>query len=844
MSSTHPYYRKRPPGPFHVIRNVSDGASVDLKYVRLPLGGVANTVAEAARRFDARTAEFVRASAGNVFTLLASGQPIEDTDLLELKDHQFAAPQTREPTNRLLAVLAYREYFPYVDRAGRLQAMASDAILAADPGWCGSIGPAIHDAPTYASVDSPGDYDLAQMRLLPMAYRYYDELTPPAQEHLILVLLATGRIHRVDEDDRVTSGGAPNDWSRAGYVSPLGIHIRIAETENHILQIHTARYLTNQLLYQRDHDPNHDNRRNGSDDSPTCMNLMLRLLRNFLRDDFSEYNAKPYLHETRTALLNLCSYAYDHEVRLAARMVLDYVSAHIAVSSCDLRRLVPFRRRNEGVNSKLLGESGFMDVGLVEWQTGSDHAIEHFVVQAGNTRAYETVTPIELAPVMPGKNEEETRKIEKDNVRSEPWTILGGGGDGMSEGLSDYRLPPSIHDLFLNDRHRSFFQTLNRTPQGDVESGQNSTDSEIYAGSPSYLISAGGQPATYAIDPSIAAILSPSTVAQELGVAVTTSFMPTSGRTGDTRGAYRAGTQNYSQDLIQFGSFAQLSTQDLIQFGLFGQEPAIVANYGVAPDFACGHVVHLPPWVQWSAQHARFFFVDMGSTEPGTPGFFLAFLRDGDFTVMEAHDTWLDPTGLTFPDFCTGVYNKNGALRLKNYQDAFYFMTNRNRVHFSIWNDGSTSFGARVYSVKTPAEVAAESNAPPGFLGPPTDVPFLSGTIMNSPAEAVVEITNPALETKIVLDMHDQAHPKRLSETGEFEEAGSQNEVWVDFDSDRPEEGDFFHPFRTVAAAAAAVADNGVIKIVPGSTRERPRLSLHKRVRIEAAIGGVTIGRR
>jgi hypothetical protein len=92
--------------------------------------------------------------------------------------------------------------------------------------------------------------------------------------------------------------------------------------------------------------------------------------------------------------------------------------------------------------------------------------------------------------------------------------------------------------------------------------------------------------------------------------------------------------------------------------------------------------------------------------------------------------------------------------------------------------------------------------------------------------------------------MHDPAHPKRLSETGEFEEAGSQNEVWVDFDSDRPEAGDFFHPFRTVAAAAAAVADNGVIKIVPGSTRERPRLSLHKRVRIEAAIGGVTIGRR
>jgi hypothetical protein len=90
------------------------------------------------------------------------------------------------------------------------------------------------------------------------------------------------------------------------------------------------------------------------------------------------------------------------------------------------------------------------------------------------------------------------------------------------------------------------------------------------------------------------------------------------------------------------------------------------------------------PWVQWSAQRELFFFVDMHSTEPGTPGFYLAFLRDGDFTVMEAHDTWLDPTGLTFPDFCAGVHNKNHALRLNNFQKAFYFMTNRNRVQFSI----------------------------------------------------------------------------------------------------------------------------------------------------------------
>ncbi|MEJ7680531.1 MAG: hypothetical protein WKG06_22300 [Segetibacter sp.] len=160
---------------------------------------------------------------------------------------------------------------------------------------------------------------MSEMHLLPIAYRYYDELPSVAREHLITMLLARGRIHRPGLDDTFTSESTPNDWSRAGSVSPVGIHIRIGETENHTLMIITARYLTNQLLYQRNPDLKYDNRRNGSDDAPSCTGLVLYLLRNILRDDFSEYNAKPYQTQTRSALLNLYSYAYDHEVRLLLR---------------------------------------------------------------------------------------------------------------------------------------------------------------------------------------------------------------------------------------------------------------------------------------------------------------------------------------------------------------------------------------------------------------------------------------------------------------------------------------------------------------------------------------------
>ena len=642
------------------------------------------------------------------------------------------------------------------------------------------------------------------MHLLPIAYRYYDQLSPAAREYLIIELLAHGRVHRPGSNDRWTHGEVPVDWSRAGFVSPLGYEIRIGETENHILMILTARYLTNQLLYQRNPLPSYDNRRNAGE-GPDCMGLLLTLLRDMLRDDFSEYNAKSYQDETRSALLNLCSYAYDHEVRLASRMVLDYISAHIAVSSCDLRRLVPFRRRNEGVNSAQL-PGGIMSVGLLEWSLGADPMSEHFAIQAGNTRAYEN-------PWL---------------SRPWPWGIASDGGEATQEALSDYRIPPSIHDLFVNDLHRRFFQRLHRFVLPDVKlTGRNCDNMEIYAGSPSYLITAGGSPATYAIDPGPVLLTAAGRrkSAQQLGVAVTTSFMPA----GQSPGP---GSQNSARELIQFSHFSENQGE--------------VANYGVAPDLAFGHTVYLPGWcldaIDINERRGKFVFVNK-SDPKGGPGFYLALLRDGDFTVMEAFDTWLHP-GVTFDQFRSGVWEKNKLLSqsgLNSNVEFQYTTQNGNQLRIVIWVNGerdNTVFGAKVlridYGTGDPTDRL-------GDAGNNTQ-PFLSGTIMNSPAEGVVEITNPYLGTKITLDMRDARHPRRISENGEIEEAGSQHEVWVDFGWNGASEGDFFRPFKTVAAAVAAVADRGVIKFMPGSTSEKPLFPPEKKIDLVAPIGDVRIG--
>jgi hypothetical protein len=341
----------------------------------------------------------------------------------------------------------------------------------------------------------------------------------------------------------------------------------------------------------------------------------------------------------------------------------------------------------------------------------------------------------------------------------------------MMEALGDYRLPPSIHDLFVNDLHRQFYQIIHRSKQDDVESGQNADNVEIYAGSPSYLITAGGSPAGEAINTGLASITSPSKRREQLGVAVTTSFMPT----GQSAGPY---TQNYARDVIQFSSFA---------------EEGPVENYGVAPDFACGHWVRLPEWcvaaINPNENLGNFCFVNKDNGRE-KPGFFLAIYRDPKnlFAVMEAYDTWLKP-GLDWNKFRNGVWHRNMALSLKNHVETQFVTTN------------------------------------------------------GSPADAIVVITNPLLQQQITLDWNDPNILKRTSENGEVEVAleSGDSEVWVDFAWDGPEEGDFFHPFRT---AATAVTAGGLIKILPGSTHERPFLSGQKAVRIEAAIGGVVIGMR
>jgi len=75
------------------------------------------------------------------------------------------------------------------------------------------------------------------------------------------------------------------------------------------------------------------------------------------------------------------------------------VEPHIAVSTNDLRRLVPFRRRLTDANSAHTA-NGFMTVGLLT-ELGGDPMAAYFAMQAGNIRIYEEGPICRILPSFP-----------------------------------------------------------------------------------------------------------------------------------------------------------------------------------------------------------------------------------------------------------------------------------------------------------------------------------------------------------------------------------------------------------------------------------------------------------
>ena len=131
----------------------------------------------------------------------------------------------------------------------------------------------------------PGDYDMRLIEYIAIYHVYGNKVSTSARDHLVDKLLSV----RGGEDERHE------------YLYLSGLPTPIPETENHIWSTEIARYLTNNILYDRDKNDEYNNDKNGMTKwVPPASAVYGR---------FHELNSRPYAAISYNALQTLANFA-------------------------------------------------------------------------------------------------------------------------------------------------------------------------------------------------------------------------------------------------------------------------------------------------------------------------------------------------------------------------------------------------------------------------------------------------------------------------------------------------------------------------------------------------------
>ena len=534
-----------------------------------------------------------------------------------------------------------------------------------------------------------GEYDVALTRYVAILNRFGGILPADVYDHILNDLL------------NVRSGLTLSDFY------PF-FPVPIPESENHLNNMESSRFLTNELLFARTGDSQYDNANNSVTilgHSASVKQFWLERLRNFMETDFIEYNARPYQGYSLGAIQNLAGFAKDPDVKLAAEMVLNYVSAKLAASSNDNRRVVPYRRRKDANTPALLGPH-------------ADPQSARMLVYVGDLNILKQAN----VTVSPGAGQE----LQNQHDFFGPWY---GGTDAQMAITSSYRIPDLILDSILNPNHRLFYQGIHHYAD------------EQYAGSPSYLISAGGHYASPAYT-----ILGQGS-SDDIGMALPTTVMPTG---------------------------FSLSRKDLIRFE-GSSDDTHRSNLCVAPDFACGINVRLPDWVAGLTQPCKYVtgswtFIDFtancrrpfsGNAAP--EGFFAAVYQrpyqivqiDGmnvgdSYGVVEVFDAKVNP-GVQFDQFRQHVLDNNPdpdhRWNIVSRGNVYVTLTGR-KITFELYPD------SRIIDIDNgPALVQSTSD-------------FATGSLFGSRgASGAVTFSNLYTGQKLTMDFSDVKRPSQTLTT-------------------------------------------------------------------------------
>ena len=142
----------------------------------------------------------------------------------------------------------------------------------------------------------------------------------------------------------------------------------IEETENHLFMQNSSKYIKNKLMMaELRQGGDHKGFDKVADENEEVRKWLLKRMRRVVKEDFVEYNARPYSRLSHQAILNLLDFACevswgwdsaawpprggdrscdpkDQAIWTAATSVYDLSAAKISLGSNQGRRLIPFRR--------------------------------------------------------------------------------------------------------------------------------------------------------------------------------------------------------------------------------------------------------------------------------------------------------------------------------------------------------------------------------------------------------------------------------------------------------------------------------------------------------------------
>ena len=213
-----------------------------------------------------------------------------------------------------------------------------------------------------------GGYDFTAMSLMPVLYLFDaspELLYPETKEHLVKNILT------------IRGPGFTRNVPRLCF----------QDSENHILMGEGARYLTNQWLCEHgvELEGAYNNKLNGVEEG------LKAYLQEIQEYGIYEYNAKPYLGYTYSALMNLSAFAKG-EIQELATKILDHINWQYALNSFNFKHLPPYRRRfKRSIDNNIY--SDYHSVMLMMWASLKEPDINLKITKGEHIALWATMLP-------------------------------------------------------------------------------------------------------------------------------------------------------------------------------------------------------------------------------------------------------------------------------------------------------------------------------------------------------------------------------------------------------------------------------------------------------------------